>query len=564
MTAQQIAVVQRATTPSASGTAEGRPSGGAWREAGAVGGLAALVYALTLSHVPALTPDGPTYLLAIDARGGALFHPHHLAYNAVARVWLDLLGALGLGGDPLPRVELLDALLGGCVAALVWTLLRRRAGLGRGVAAAATAGAAFSCGVWLYSVAVEVYLLPLALLLATLLVLTTPRPSLATMAGVGLLNGLAVLAGQANLLFAVVVVVVVVRGATRRTALARLAVYGAAAAPVTAGGYGAVLAFAVRVDPADWLTRYAQNGGYWHLRPDAPAYAALGAGRALIGGAFAFRLAAVRDRVSSRFAGRSLDDEAFLVRHLPPALDAVLGVVAVAGLVLLVATLAGAVRRRRELRPEARRLAVPLVAWLVAYSLFFLVWNPENLEFWIPQVTIVWMLAALGAATAVPAPPRVARRRVRALAGAAAAVAVVNGLGTILPATQASDDLYAVRYRALAHLVGPGDLVVVDRPYLGVWYTRRFTGATPIPARPYSEQVPAHEPRPAPPARIADRADRALAEGHTVALDANALEAASHPLAFGVAWELAGRFGPRWHEVPAPEGLPGWFVIEPP
>lgn len=48
-----------------------------------------------------------------------------------------------------------------------------------------------------------------------------------------------------------------------------------------------------------------------------------------------------------------------------------------------------------------------------------------------------------------------------------------------------------------------------------------------------------------------------------VAVAGLVLLVASHPLAFGVAWELAGRFGPRWHEVPAPEGLPGRFVIEP-
>jgi len=564
--AQNIAVATEAATESTDADAGivRRPTPGGWGEAGAVGGLATLVYALTLSHVPALTPDGPTYLLAIEDGGGALYHPHHLAYNAVAWVWLYALGAIGLGGDPLPRVELLNALAGACAAALVWTLLRRRAGLGRGAAAAATAGAALSGAAWLYSVAVEVYMLPLALLLATLLVLTTPRPGLGAMAGVGLLNGLAVLMGQSNVLFGVVVVVVIVRGADRRTALARLAAYGASAVAVTAGAYGAVLAFVLDVRPLDWLTSYAQDSGYWHLRPDAPAYAAFGATRALIGGSFAFRLGAVRDTISSRFPGRSLDDEAFLVRHVPPVAAGVMVLVAVAGAALLVAALVGAVRRRRDLTPAARRLALPLLVWLAVYSAFFLIWNPENLEFWIPQVTLLWMLAAVGTATAVADPPAVARRRVRRLAVAAGAVALVSGLGTILPASRTSGDVYATRYRALAHLVGPGDLVVVDRPYLGVWYTRRYTEATPVPARAYIDHVPAHDLRPVTPSRMADRAAAALADGHTVVLDADALEHASHPLVFGVAWELAGRFGPRWREVPAPDGLPGWFVISPP
>ena len=134
----------------------------------------------------------------------ALYHPHHLAYSALARAWLNLLGAVGLGGDPLPRVEALNALFGGVAIGLVWALLRHRARVAPGVALAATAGAATSFGVWFYSVSVEVYVPPLTLLLATLLILTTPRPTLPAMAAVGVLNGLAVLAHQSNVLFAAV------------------------------------------------------------------------------------------------------------------------------------------------------------------------------------------------------------------------------------------------------------------------------------------------------------------------------------------------------------------------
>src|SRR5262245_56316006 len=217
-----------------------------WRSALAIGAAAAVAYALTLSSVPALTHDSLNYLDNIRTGGMALYHPHHLAYNAVARVWLNLLGALGLGGDALHRVELLNSLFGGVAAALVWTLLRHQAKAGPRAALAATAGAAFSFGVWFYSVSVEVYILPLVLLLATLLVLTGPRLTRPTMAAAGVLNGLAVVAHQINVLFAVVVVVVAVHGVDRRTARARLAAYGTAAAGVVAAAYGAVLGLVVR------------------------------------------------------------------------------------------------------------------------------------------------------------------------------------------------------------------------------------------------------------------------------------------------------------------------------
>src|SRR5262245_12077545 len=343
-----------------------------WRSALAIGAAAAVAYALTLSSVPALTHDSLNYLDNIRTGGMALYHPHHLAYNAVARVWLNLLGALGVGAGAACRVELLDSLFGGAAAALVWTLLRSRAKAGPGAALAATAGAAFSFGAWFYSVSVEVYILPLVLLLATLLVLTGPRLTRPTMAAAGVLNGLAVVAHQINVLFAVVVVVGAVHGVDRRTARARLAAYGTAAAGVVAAAYGAVVGLVIRPgspgEATDWFTRYAQSSGNWRFSPKAPLEAAVGFSRSLLGGHFAFRFGRVRSAAASAFAGKSLDDEAFLSRHIPPSVAGLLAVAAVTGAVLLLWTVVRGLRDRAS-RPEpARRLVRPLVAWLVTYA----------------------------------------------------------------------------------------------------------------------------------------------------------------------------------------------------
>ena len=71
------------------------------REAMLVGVAALGAYLLTLSSVPALTHDSLTYMEAIEQGGPALFHPHHLAYNVLARGWLDLTSAVGITADPL-------------------------------------------------------------------------------------------------------------------------------------------------------------------------------------------------------------------------------------------------------------------------------------------------------------------------------------------------------------------------------------------------------------------------------------------------------------------------------
>jgi hypothetical protein len=532
-----------------------------WRSALGIGAATAVAYALTLSSVPALTSDSMEYLYEIEHGGLALYHPHHLAYNAVGRVWLNLLGALGLGGDALPRVELLNALFGGLAAALVWTLLRYRARVTPVVALAATVGAAFSFGVWFYSVSIEVYLLPLALLLATLLVLTSPRLTLPTMVAVGVLNGAAVVAHQVNVLFAAVVVVVAIHRVDRRTALARLAAYGAAAAGAVIAAYGAVLALVVKPgspgEAGDWFTAYARDPQYWYFTAKAPFLAAVGFGRSLVGGHFVFRFDRVRSWAPTAFKGNSLDDGAFLSRHIPPVAAGLLVVLAVVGVVLLLWTVGRGLLSWRYRPQPARRLGRPLVAWLIAYSIFFTFWNPTNPEFWIPQATVLWMLAAV----LVPTGPR--RRPKLALVIAAAAVGLANLFGTILPATSATNDIEAVRYAAVGRQVGGGDLVILDRSHECFGYALRFTHATPVAAdSAFSYVVTLKDPSLPTPGALVDQAARALEAGHKVAVDADLVDAPSTTTATSIGKAFVARFGDRWRTVVVP-GTPGdWYIID--
>jgi len=533
------------------------------REAVAVAVAGAAVYGLTLSAVPALSHDGPTYLLAIESGGDALYHPHHLAYNTVAHLWLDLWRAVGLGGDAVRTVEMLNALLGGIALGLVWTLLRRRAALPRPLAAAATAGAGLSYGVWFYSVAVEVCVLPLVLLLATLLTLTRPAPTVRTFVLAGLLNGLAVVGHQANVLFAAVVLAVALRQVDRRAVVERFGAYAASAAAVVVGVYAAVLSLAIRPssagEAADWFTRYAQSDDNWNFAPDAPLKAATGLGRSVVGGQFVFRFESARERLGSLLTGKSVADEAFLVRGLPPWLAVALVGLAAAGAVLLAGTLARGVARRRRLPGTARGLVRPLVVWLAVYSAFFLFWAPVNPEFWLPQTTLLWMLAALLCARA-PGEP-VDRRGAAVLGAAAVAIGIANLAGTMLPATDPGNDVYALRYATLGEAVGEGDVVVVDHPHMGLGYTARFTDAEAVPVSEFEYFVDVREPRAPTIGEIDAIVDRTLRTGGRVAIDADLIDEPSSGAAGGVGDHLADRYGDRWRELDVP-GARGWYLVD--
>lgn len=97
---------------------------------------------------------------------------------------------------------------------------------------------------------------------------------------------------------------------------------------------------------------------------------------------------------------------------------------------------------------------------------------------------------------------------------------VVNLVGTILPATDEQNDLFALRYSTLADLVEGGDLVVVEYPHLGVPYAHRLTEATAsLPSAPPLREIQLEEVHQPSPADMIGTMDEALAEGATVVVD---------------------------------------------
>lgn len=530
------------------------------------------VYTLTLSSVPALTHDSLTYLNAMHEGGVGLWHPHHLVYNAIGAEWLRFVRSLGVVSDGLKIVAWVNSALGATSAVLCYLLLRDRAQTGRLLALAGTVGAAGSFGFWFYSVSVEVYVLPLTVLLAATYVLISPRLGTRHVLAVGVLTGLAVLGHQVNVMFGAVVVVVLLskaRTVGRATAGRWLAVWAATASSVVVAAYGLVLWLVVKPQSAaeanSWFTRYAGTDTFW--APPGPSTlprAGFGASRAIVGGHFLFRFGWFRDRAASAVPGKSLTDEAFLVRNVPIGLAALLAVTAVVGGVLLVLVLVRGIRRRGYVPARARTLLLALAAWVVTYSLFFLVWEPTNVEFWIPQITCVWLAAAALCARGAGFRPAESGRWPRLLLAAAVLVSVTNFAGSILPAVDSANDIYAYRFRALGRVVGAGDAVVVDRPYLSTGYNTRNTGAGAIPAEPYSETVGPIDPADSfTPEAVVFQVQTVLDGGHRVAVEPELVENPASDEAERTGDLLERVYGDRWYRVEPSPGVE-WLVVDPP
>lgn len=162
------------------------------------------LYALTLSHVPSTATDSVYYINRIDS-GTKLLHPHHLLFNSFGWMWVSIWKYLGVQADTAILVSLLNAIFGALCMCVFYSLLRRRLGCDRWTALLGTSLPAFSWAFWYYSGCVEVYIIPLFLLLLSFYFLTGERVEARTFALVGFLNGAAVLFAEMSVLFATVV-----------------------------------------------------------------------------------------------------------------------------------------------------------------------------------------------------------------------------------------------------------------------------------------------------------------------------------------------------------------------
>ena len=444
----------------------------------------AAVYLATLAGSHNEGEDGVGYLLPIrDGDVAGIFNPYHLIYNWLGWTADHTARSVGFGGGPMGPMQILDALLGAAGIGLLWVLLRTVTG-GRTAAFGACGIVAFSYGYWGYSVDVEVYVLSTVLLIAALFAAwhASTHPSPRAFAVLGVAHGFAVLGHNTNVLFGVV-------------ALAALAITWRAISPsdrwrciaaYAAGGVAVVVPLYALAIPVvglhsprefyDWLTAYAQSGDWGHLTAQSGPKAAIGAGRALIGGHSALSLGPIHDFADRRFHDKSLREEFFMVRNFShPLAWALVAVTAMAGAAMVI-SLARWIQRP-AVSPAARRLAVLCLAWLVPYAIFFTWWEPANLEFWISTMVPVGILAALPGSA--PTPGRGPRMPALVLFLAVACLFTVNLLGSVGPQRRERDDYWRVRADWYEQHTQAGDLVLANG-YIFSEYLRYFGEGTVV------------------------------------------------------------------------------------
>ena len=191
---------------------------------------------------------------------------------------------------------------------------------------------------------------------------------------------------------------------------------------------------------------------------------------------------------------------------------------------------------------------------IIVYTCFFVVWEPTNVEFWIPQVTALWMLAAVLVE---------GRRAALVLGVAAGAVAIANLFGTASRHPPRQRPL-----RRALHGRRRGASAGRPRRRRPAPHRRRLRpalhGGHTVAATSVSVVVALEDTSPPPAEMLIDRAAHALERGHRVAVDADLVVAPSGGAAAYTGDLFEFWFAARWRVVDVP-GPPGdWYLIDPP
>lgn len=433
-------------------------------------------FLFTLQNNFSSSHDSITYLDHI-VHGKHLFHPHHLLYNATAYSWLALIGSIFPSLSPHYIIESMTALFGSGIVLLAYIFLYRRFGLPLKYAALGATIITFSYGTWAYSTNIEVYSTSIFFSLLLLLWLCRDNLSRKHIWVISIIHIMAILFHQVNILLYPVVLLAFYLKLPTGFRLKNMLLYTVITAVITVTAY---LFVAIGIEGKQgfseiysWVTLYATEHNYW--RPfgfSSFALAAIGFGHSMIGGHFIFQVPVIENLIGRRLFGHSLSDENFLAASIDPGVAQALLVAALLFMILYVAALVILLIHYRKAAIQNAVLYKIFTATLLVYSIFFIFWMPENLEFWIFQSVILWLLIT---ATILKFSSKPGFLWMLPFL-----LFVTNYFGSLQWLQEKQYDAYRVHVEMVAKILTPNDQVILEKPWIMTDYIHYFTPAKQI------------------------------------------------------------------------------------
>lgn len=347
-------------------------------------------YLVTITSNFALAHDSVLYLNSINSNDW-IYHPHHLFYFPASKLMKVIFNDfLQMNIANYKLYSGLNSLFGSLTLLIIFRNFRvlQKLSLEKSLQMILLIG--FSFGFWFYSICIETYIIPICFLFAVYyhLVKDNLQEKQLNYTLVGLFAGLATVFHQIYvLLFPILLIYYWLEKKEIKNILYFVITYC-----LTVGiSYFSVIFLVLKLDSIasiiNWLTLYGHSENWW-VKPGIKGFilASIGFLRNFYANQFLFAVPNFANYLQKAFPNNSLIDEMYLVRNLNPQLALTFLILAISSGILILKRLFF----NREVKSVLQSNKF-LVLFACAFSMFFLVWSPDNLEFWIPQQMIFWI-----------------------------------------------------------------------------------------------------------------------------------------------------------------------------
>ncbi len=353
-------------------------------------------FLLTLAENFSGPHDSITYLNGI-VDGYPLVNQHHLLYHYVAYCWMHFWHSLFPSVKNFYLIESFSAFCGSCSLMVIFSFFYHRFRFSVIASLASCLPVAFSYGFWFYSINIEVYAPPIFFILYALYFLSKNELSRNDWYKVIALHILAILFHQINILFAVVILYRLWTDRKKLNLTRWLAFYAGAGVLLVGGAYFIVGWIVEKQNTLSswiaWLKGYAGGDTYWHkLDSSTPIDIGYGFSHAFLGGHYIFQLPPVKQMLKTSLSNHSLSDELFLARSIPESMAVFLTILTILLALLSAYLLFYFLRNYSVIQKKTGRIIKPVILTFFVYSIFFVFWMPEILEFWILQTALLWLV----------------------------------------------------------------------------------------------------------------------------------------------------------------------------
>lgn len=422
------------------------------------------------SKVFSLSHDSILYFWEIIGRLFVL-HPHHLIFCPAMTLGSDTLTNLGFQSTQF-AVNFINSIATTATLIIIYFTLKNNLGLNLFTSRIAVLLCAFSYANWFYAINIETYQIPLVFVFLLVYLITKRSLNNIDIILAACFGGIAVLFHQLHALMGLVVVIyLAITGL--KTNVTKIIIFTLVFNLVWIVGY-AIALYILGYDTFDkvsyWFFLYHHEVNSWSgFGISFFAKPFVGIIRSVVSIHGLLIEGETNTMLLRIFAGKDLSDDAFIVRNMG-AFDFWFYLLIISSLfsVIVYVFISQVSRIRRVFASNSRYFF--FVIFMMLYAVFFVFWDPTNMEFWIPQSILFWICFAVLVGKITPK-----KKGIIIAGGTVVLLFLLNFRYTIQPASQIENDLYHTEVSEAIQSLPNNSIIVYEMEWIAHKYYKIFS-----------------------------------------------------------------------------------------